>query len=46
MKVLSSSMKVTLSFLLESFDLNNFELDNLEEKKKQNWIISKWNHFT
>ena len=38
MKGLSSTLKVTLSFLLELFDANDFELDNSEEK------ISKLNH--
>ena len=32
--------------LLESFDVNNFGSNNSEEKKKQNWIICKWNQFT
>ena len=32
MKVLFSAWKVTISFLLELFDVNNFELDNSEEK--------------
>ena len=32
MKVLSSALKLTLSFLLELFDANDFELDNSEEK--------------
>ena len=38
MKGLSSTLKVTLSFHLELFDANDFELDNSEEK------ISKLNH--
>ena len=32
MKVLSSVLKVTLSFLLELFDAKDFELDNSEDK--------------
>ena len=32
MKVLSSARKVTLSFLLELFDVHDFESDNSEEK--------------
>ena len=32
MKVLSSAQKATLSFLLELFDLHDFESDNSEEK--------------
>ena len=33
MKVLPSVLKVTLSFLLELFDMNDFESDSSEEKK-------------
>ena len=32
MKVFFSALKVTLSFLLELFDMNHFESDNSEEK--------------
>ena len=32
MKVLFSALKMTLSFLLELFNVNNFESDNSEEK--------------
>ena len=32
MKVLSSALKVTLSFLSESFYVTDFESDNFEEK--------------
>ena len=32
MKVLTSALKVTLSFLLELVDANDFESDNTEEK--------------
>ena len=32
MKMLSSALKVTLSFHLELFDVNDFESDNSEEK--------------
>ena len=32
MKVLFSALKVTLSFLLELFAVNDFESDNSEEK--------------
>ena len=32
MKVLSSTIKLTLSFLLELFDVHDFESDNSEEK--------------
>ena len=32
MKGLSSALKMALSFLLESFDANDFESDNSEEK--------------
>ena len=39
MKVLSSALKVTLSFFLELFDARVFELDNSEEK---NYIIESF----
>ena len=32
MKVLPSALKVTLSFLLELFDVNHFQSDNSEER--------------
>ena len=32
MKMLFSALKVTLSFFLELFDMNDFESDNSEEK--------------
>ena len=32
MKVFFSALKVTLSFLLELFDMNHFKSDNSEEK--------------
>ena len=32
MKVLFSALKMTLSLLLELFNVNDFELDNSEEK--------------
>ena len=32
MKVLFPALKVTLSFLLELFDMSNFESNNSEEK--------------
>ena len=32
MKVLSSELKVTLSLLMDLFDMNDFESDNSEEK--------------
>ena len=37
MKVLFWALKVTLSFLLELFNVNDFESDDSEEK------ITKWN---
>ena len=32
MKVLSSELEVTLSLLMDLFDMNDFESDNSEEK--------------
>ena len=41
MKVLSSTIKLTLSFLFELFDVHDFESDNSEEKNH----IHKGNQF-